>query len=69
MDIYSPKGTKVIYTGKGGYDSDREFANKYLTIGEEYIVEKTDVHNWSTDVYLQELPDKPFNSVHFESKK
>ena len=65
MDIYSEEGTKVIYTGKGGYDHHKEHANKHLKIGETYTVDYTDVGGWHTDVYLKEVPNERFNSVHF----
>lgn len=67
MDIYAKEGTKVRYTGKNGYDSQIEHANKYLTIGEIYTVYYTDVSGFSTTVYLKEVPNKGFNSVHFEN--
>ena len=66
MDIYAKKGTKVIYTGKGGYDHHKEHANRYLKIGKVYTVNYTDVSAWHTDVYLKEFPNEGFNSAHFE---
>ena len=66
MDIYAKKGTKVKYTGDGGYDSHKEHANKYLKVGETYTVLNTNVSGWHTDVFLQEVPNQCFNSVHFE---
>lgn len=65
IDIYSKEGTKVKYTGKGGYDCHKEYANKHLKVGEIYTIDHTDVGGWHTDVYLKEVPDKAFNSVHF----
>lgn len=69
MDIYSKEGTKVGYTGKGGYDSDKEHANKYLKVGEIYTVDYTDVGSYHTNVYLKEFLNKSFNSVHFVNIK
>jgi hypothetical protein len=69
MDIYTKKGTKVKYTGTGGYDSHKEHANKYLKVGETYTVLNTNVSGWHTDVFLQEVPNQCFNSVHFEELK
>ena len=66
MDIQSTKGTKIIYTGEGGYDSDKEHAAKYLKLNETYTVEKTEISQSSTKVILQEFPDQKFNSVHFD---
>jgi hypothetical protein len=65
MDIYSKKGTKVKYTGEGGYDHHKKHADKYLKTGETYTVDYTDVGGWHTDVYLEEVPTQAFNSVHF----
>ena len=66
MNIIAKEGTKVIYTGKNGYDGDKEYANKFLTIGETYTVVETIVHNYSSEVLFKEVPDKYFNTVHFE---
>lgn len=66
MNIYAKKGSKVRYTGTGGYDGDKKQANQYLTVGEIYTVEDTNVGGWSTSVLLQEVEKERFNSVHFE---
>lgn len=70
MNIYAKEGTKVTPVFKdgkaiGGYDSDAKQVEKYLKEGEWYTVDHTDIHNWSTDVYLQEFPNTSFNSVCF----
>lgn len=65
IDIYSEEGTKVKYTGEGGYDHHKKQANKHLKVGEIYTIEYTDVGGWHTDVYLKEVPNQAFNSVHF----
>lgn len=67
MDIYSEKGTKVVYTGQGGYDSDKEHAKKYLTEGSLYTIHSTDVGSWHTWIQLEEFPGKTFNSVMFDN--
>lgn len=41
MDIYAKEGTKVKYTGMGGYDHHKEHANKHLKVGEIYTVDHT----------------------------
>lgn len=69
MDIYSPEGSKVIFLGKNGMEGDVEKALKYLTPGQEYTISYTEVHNWNTDVYLEEFPEKAFTSVMFKNKK
>lgn len=65
MHIYALKGFKVIVR-RAGNERDGELIRKHLVIGKEYTVEKTEVHNWHTDVFLQEVPDIAFNSVSFE---
>ena len=66
MRVNAPKGQKVRYLDEHGYESDLITARRYLVKDNEYTVEKTDVGSWRTSVYLQEYPDIPFNSVHFE---
>lgn len=66
MDMYAQRGSKVIFTGQGGRDSDKEFANKYLKVGEVYTVKTTKVFDWISFVVLEELPSKDFNTVMFE---
>lgn len=67
MNIHAKNGHKVICsTHDAGYDPDEERARKYLTVGDEYTIERTVVHSWFTDVYLQEFPEISFNSVFFE---
>ena len=66
MNIEAISGTKVLYTGKGGYNSDKEYANKFLNVGQIYVVNTTIIHSYSTDVILEEFPEELFNSVHFD---
>ena len=65
MDIYAKLGTSIKYLGVNGYDSDREYANKYLSVDCVYTVKQTNVGNWSSSVELLEFPDKLFNTVMF----
>lgn len=65
MDIHSKPGTKVIFTGLHGYDSDRKHALKHLKPHHEYTVDHTEVHSFSTYVSLKEIEGRAFNSVHF----
>ena len=70
MDIHSPKGTKVIYDQlNAGYDHDQETCREHLEFGKTYTVEYTEVHSWHTQVWLQEVPDVPFNSAVFSAAK
>lgn len=67
MDIYSKEGTKVVYQyPTNGYTYDQEMAAKYLELGQEYTVERTEVYQSSTDVFLKEFPGICFNSVMFK---
>lgn len=70
MNIYAEEGDKVICsTLNAGYDSDQRKAEAHLVLNQVYTVSCTIVHNWSTDVYLQEIPDVKFDSVFFEDVK
>jgi len=65
VDIYSPPGTKVVFNGTGGYRNELENAKQYLTIGETYTLAGSNIGGFSSTFYLEEFPNKPFNSVHF----
>lgn len=65
MDIYSEKGTKVVYMGCsdeqlkwGGSDDPRQI----LIPGAVYAVD----YIWYNIVVLEEYPDKIFNTVFFD---
>ena len=66
MDITSPKGTKVIFTGDNGYESDKKHANNHLKISDIYTVKEIIVDYFSATVCFDELPGILFNTVHFE---
>ena len=67
MEINAPKETKVIFAHpNSGYSGDQERARKHLKVGATYTVERTEIHSWSTSVYLKEVPGVGFNSVHFK---
>ena len=71
MNIYAKEGTKVkvLFDEKGimnGTDSDKEHAERHLKALSRYTIDHTEVSSWHTTVYLKELPNIPFNSVHFE---
>lgn len=67
MNIYAKAFTRIKYTGKHGSEFDKKHANKHLKIGETYTIDYTDICEWHTDVYLKEVPNEYFNSVHFEN--
>ena len=69
MDIYAKKGTKVRFNGcdesqwkYGGHDDPTGL----LEVGKEYTVDHTVVHDFNTQVFLEEFPDKDFNVVCFD---
>jgi len=69
MNIHAKPGTKitVINLDKdvarwGGNDDPTGL----LVIGQQYTVEGTEVHSQYTKVCLREVPNKKFNSCHFE---
>jgi len=70
INIYAKKGTKVIPLFEngnitGGYDEDKKHAMKFLKEGVFYTVDYTEVSSFHTDVFLEDFPNEPFNSVHF----
>lgn len=66
--MYAPVGTKVTYLDENGYDYDRRYAiDCGLIKGQQYTLESVDVGSWSSTVYVEEFPDKGFNTVMFES--
>jgi hypothetical protein len=68
MDINSNPGTKVTVSEqsfRNGSDTYKDRAAKHLKIGGVYTVTRTDIHNWYTEVYVDEFPGVPFSSVQF----
>jgi len=73
MNIYALEGFNVTVAQdpgngsvRGGDESDKELVGKYLEVGREYTVERTEVHGWHTEVFLREVPGVAFNSTNFE---
>lgn len=69
MNIYAKRGDLVIVTEatkNNGYSVDEEKVEKYLSLNTPYEIDKTVVHDFSTDVYLVAFPSRIFNSVNFE---
>jgi hypothetical protein len=70
MNIYAGPGSKVIVTERtvknGGPWEVENKVKPHLKVGEIYTVERTKVHNYTTNVWLQEIPGVIFNSVNFE---
>ena len=66
MNIYAKNGDKVRFLNRNGHDWQLKEAAEIMNEGQIYTVDHTDVHGWSTDLYLQEFPGRNFNSVMFE---
>ena len=73
MNINAEPGTKVRFLGNvtneqirwGGHSDPRGL----LMRDQSYTVQKTIVHSWHTKIYLEEFPDRSFNSVWFTEIK
>lgn len=66
LNIHAHRGTKVVFSHPdAGYPHDQETARKHLKVGKKYTIKRTKVHSFHTDVFLQEVPEVSFNSVHF----
>ena len=67
MNIYAPKGAKVVFNHPtGGRTHEQETAKKYLDVGATYSIERTEVSDFHTRVHLQEVAGVTFNSVYFD---
>ena len=51
------KKIKAVYTGPGGYDSDKEQAERVLVEGREYTVEALYIGGFRSTVQLLEVGD------------
>lgn len=68
MNIHAEKGHRVKVTEitkNNGREDDKEKVKNILEIDKPYTVDRTIVHQSSTDVYLVGFPDICFNSVNF----
>jgi len=62
------KGDKIVFKyPENGYKYDQDKAKDHLVYNGVYTVNMIDVHNWHTNIYLEEFPTVPFNSVFFEN--
>jgi hypothetical protein len=69
MDIYSPQGTKVVFTNSQGHDFEPvQAVQAGLIPMETYTVMRVEVGGWSSKVILEEFPDHRFNTVMFAPK-
>lgn len=56
---------KLVFEGKGGYDSEITSAKEKLIVGKSYTVEKIQVGSCSTAIHLTNISGS-FNSCLFE---
>lgn len=67
MNIHALEGHKVFCDNLDvGCQLDLITAKHYLTIGNQYTVECTEVNNDCTYVWLKEIPNRAFNSIYFK---
>ena len=66
MNVYAHKGDQVVFLGENGYELELTQAHKFLKTGKVYTVLRTEVYEWHSYVWLQEIPQVPFNTVQFE---
>lgn len=70
MNINAPPGTKIVFDKpQNGYPIDQKLAKAKLTVGAVYTVERTNVGQSLTSVFLVEHPGTSFNSVQFSDIK
>lgn len=66
MNVHAKSGDKVVYLDEGGHEFQRVSARKILKKYHVYTVDRTDVSDFHTDLFLKEFPDELFNSVMFD---
>lgn len=68
MDVWTPVGEYVAVTTntmKNGRGYDKEHVKKFLKIGELYTVQRVEVGQSSSQVWLEEVKGTSFNTVMF----
>lgn len=66
MNIHAKPGDRVVFAfPNNGYPADGRRAAEHLTLGRAYTVERCNIHDFSTSVWLREVPGVSFNSVMF----
>jgi hypothetical protein len=68
VDIYVHPGTVVYYLDENGYESDREYARKFMQKYQSLTVRDSDIGGFRTDLEFEELPGKWFNHAMFGVK-
>lgn len=71
MPIDAAPGTKVIFSNpSAGFQYDQDACREALMkVGDEFTVTKTVIHDWRTELYLDEHPGIAFNTVNFGISK
>lgn len=70
FDIYNRRPRPIIcIRNEDNKWSHADKNSPMLEVGKTYHVEDVDMGSWHTDVYLEEFPGVPFNSVLFEEVK
>jgi len=66
MNIFAQPGEQVIFTSPdAGLEQDIKDAKRYLSVGETYTVDGTEIRDWQTRVWLKGFSYCSFNSVQF----
>src|ERR1035437_3136223 len=67
MDVESPNGTKIVmWFPTNGYDYHGKLIEKLgIKLGQVCTVNFTEVHSYSTDLYIMEYPGELFNPVNW----
>lgn len=66
MNVFAEKGDKIICRHTiAGYDRDKELGRKYLKLGEVYTVEDAVAFDSTSYVWLKEIPNIKFSTIHF----
>ena len=70
FNIFNKEKRKVICTRNDKEPMMQSSENHHLLkIGNEYTISNVFVYPWYTEVYLEEFPNIPFNSVVFDEKE
>lgn len=70
MDLKTKPGAKIVVTSesiRNGTEEDKANASLYLKPKKRFTLRKIQVHDWHTDVWVEEIPGVKFNSVQFEN--
>lgn len=68
MNLDTKCGEKIVYKNTtSGWERDRNLAAQYLTKESMYTVDRVEVGDWKSHVYLLEIPGVP-RSTRFSSR-